>query len=131
MPDFFSTRLHFESGELVSLISLDSLASEIPEDGRVLIKVDVEGSENDVFRYGQEFLGSFGPDILCEVLDGVADADELQSLLSPHGYRFYLVRGADLLAVDGIEPDARYRDWLFSRRSATELRAEEIAIANS
>jgi FkbM family methyltransferase len=131
LPDFFSTRLHFESGELVKLVSLDSLAGECPDGARVLIKIDVEGTENEVFRYGQEVVASFGPDILCEVLDGVADAVELQSLLSPHGYRFYLVRAADLLATEAITPDARYRDWFFSRRSAALLRAEGIAIADN
>ena len=131
LPDFFSTRLHFESGELVRLVSLDSLATALPNGARVLIKVDVEGTENEVFRYGQEVLAPFGPDILCEVLDGVADAAELQSLLSPHGYHFYLVRAADLLSTDTITPNSHYRDWFFSRRSDALLRAEGIAIADN
>lgn len=131
LPDFFSTRLHFESGELVRLVSLDSLARDLRSGAQVLIKIDVEGTENEVLRYGQGLLASIGPDILCEVLDGVADAAELQKLLSPHGYRCYLVRGTDLLAADGIAPNVRYRDWFFSRRTPELLRSAGIAIADN
>lgn len=113
LPDFYSSRLHFETGTRVPFRALDSMIGSIPAGSRVLLKIDVEGTENEVFRHGQAFLAAFRPSILCEVLHGVADGSELEPLLAPHGYRFYLVRGDDLLPANGIEPHPLFRDWLF------------------
>lgn len=129
LPDFYSTRLHFDTGVLVRIVSLDSLSDSVPAGARVVVKVDVEGTENAIFRDGQGFLSSFRPDILCEVLHGVAEPGELTDLLEPHGYHFYLVREGNLAAADRIEPDIRYRDWFFTNRSADELRADGITVA--
>jgi FkbM family methyltransferase len=129
LPDFYSTGLHFDTGILVRLRSLDSLADLVPTGARVVVKVDVEGTENEVFRYGQEFLASFRPAILCEVLEGVAGVAELEDLLAPHGYRFYLVRDADLVPAAHIEPDADFRDWLFTKQGPDELAAIGLALA--
>jgi len=129
LPDFYSTGLHFDTGILVRLRSLDSLADLVPTGARVVVKVDVEGTENEVFRYGQKFLASFRPGILCEVLEGVAGVAELQDLLAPHGYRFYLVRDADLLPAAHIEPDPDFRDWLFTKQGPDELAAIGLALA--
>jgi len=123
LPDFYSSRLQFETGVLVRFRSLDSLVSLLPAGSRVVMKIDVEGTENDVFRCGQRFLSSFRPDILCEVLPDVADAAELDDLLAPHGYRFYLVREADLMLASRIEPDVRFRDWFVTMRTPAELSA--------
>jgi hypothetical protein len=54
----------------------------------------------------------------------------LTDLLVPHGYRFYLVREGNLAAADRIEPDVRYRDWFFTNRSADQLRADGITVAD-
>jgi FkbM family methyltransferase len=123
LPDFYSTRLRFEEGTKVDLVALDSLAEEVPSGRHVLMKIDVEGSENEVLEFGQRFLGSFGPDILCEILDGVADAGSVTRSLSPHGYHYYLVRDHELERRPTIVPDPRFRDWLFSRRTPDELAA--------
>lgn len=114
LPDFYSSRLHFESGVSIGFRTLDSAAESVPDAARVLVKVDVEGTENEVFRHGQAVLSRFRPSILCEVLAGVPDPGELESLLSPYGYRFYHVREAALAPVDRLEPSPRFRDWLFS-----------------
>jgi FkbM family methyltransferase len=121
LPDFYSSRLHFDTGVLVPFSALDSLANVLPPRSRVVVKVDVEGTEDEVFRYGQEFLSSFRPDILCEVLPEGANAREVEALLAPHGYRFYVVREADLRASKRLEPDARFRDWFFTTHDAPEL----------
>ncbi|MBI3649380.1 MAG: FkbM family methyltransferase [Actinobacteria bacterium] len=129
LPDFFSSRLHFDQGVPVRIVPLDSLLPLMPEGARVVMKVDVEGTENDVLAGGQRFLATFRPDILCEVLEGVADAAGLQALLAPHGYRYHLVRGADLLASERIEPHARFRDWFFTTRSPQEVEALGLPVA--
>jgi FkbM family methyltransferase len=122
LPSFYSTTMTFEEGELIPLRSLDSVAELIPQDARVVMKIDVEGTENAVFESGQVFLHAFRPDILCEVLPGRADGDILDNLLAPAAFRRYLVPDSALVERDRIEPDQRYRDWLFTRRSADELR---------
>jgi FkbM family methyltransferase len=121
LPDFYSTKLHFEEGTEVGLVALDSLTDEMPPGSRVLMKIDVEGSEDEVLEFGPRLLGSFGPDILCEILDGVADAAAVERSLAPHGYRYFLVREHDLEERTHIVPDPRFRDWLFTRRDRDAL----------
>lgn len=122
LPSFLSTEMEFEEGELIPLRSLDSIAELIPPDAGVVMKIDVEGTENAVFESGQKFLEAFAPDILCEVLFGRADAKTLDKLLISAELRRYLVTDIALVERDRIEPDLRYRDWLFTRRSAADLR---------
>ena len=131
LPDFYSDRLRFDTGVHVRFVSLDSLFPLIPPEAHVLAKVDVEGSENEVFRGGDAFLRGFAPDVLCEVLAGVADGGELEALLEPHGYRLFLVRETDLLEMDRLVPSRRFRDWLFTTRDASELRAMGISVAGA
>ena len=85
------------------------------------MKVDVEGTENEIFRHGQAFLAAHTPDIVCEVLHGVADGAELEALLAPHGYRFSQIRGARLEPAAHIEPVAAVRDWFFTTTEPSDL----------
>ena len=116
LPSFYSARLAFSRGVRVRFRSLDWLGQWINRGARVLVKVDVEGTEAEVFRHGQEFLSTFQPDILCEVLDGVANPEELEGLLSPHGYRYRLIQDDGLAPESPIQPNAKLRDWIFSAR---------------
>ncbi len=121
LPDFYSSRLHFDTGVSVGFRSLDSVAEAVSDAARVLVKVDVEGTEDEVFRHGQAFLSRFRPPILCEVLEGVAHPRELESLLAPHGYRFYRLQEAAPVPFDRLEPSGRFRDWLFSTQGPEAL----------
>ena len=85
------------------------------------MKVDVEGTENEIFRHGQAFLAAHTPDIVCEVLHGAADGTELESLLAPHGYRFCRIRPDHLELAVHIEPVARMRDWFFTTTQPSGL----------
>jgi FkbM family methyltransferase len=129
LPSFYSTRMTFEDGELVPLRSLDSVTELIGRQARVVMKVDVEGAEDEVFRSGQEFLESFRPDILCEVLHGQADGERLETLLQPRKLRWYLVADETLLERERIVPHDRFRDWLFSHRTPEELRGLGLPVA--
>lgn len=120
LPSFYSTSLTFESGVRVRFESLDSLSGLIDPRGSVIVKVDVEGTENEVFEHGQRFLAEFKPDIVCEVLKDVADPDRLMKLLEPHGYDCYLIRDSGLSVQSRIEPNARFRDWLFTTRAPSD-----------
>ncbi len=127
LPSFYSSRMRFDQGCLVRFRSLDSVLPELPE-GPVVVKVDVEGTEDEVFRHGQRFLAERRPDVLCEVLAGVADPEVLEGLLAPHGYRWYLVTEGGLEARERLEPHPRYRDWLFTQRTPEALRALGIRV---
>ena len=131
LPSFYSSRMRFDDGVLVGFRSLDSMAPLVPAGSRIVMKIDVEGTENAVFRHGQEFLGRFRPDMLCEVLDGVADPSELEALLAPSGLRLYLVREADLLPCAHVTPHPRFRDWLYTVREPADLAALGIAVART
>jgi FkbM family methyltransferase len=128
LPSFYSTRMTFSEGSMVDFVSLDSIGSSLDPNADVVMKIDVEGTEDDVFAFGQEFLRTFHPDILCEVLDGIADGPKLERLLAPGGYRFYLVGERGVLPVDHLIPDARFRDWLFTRREPQDLQALRIPV---
>jgi FkbM family methyltransferase len=121
LPSFYSSRLSFEDGVRVRFRSLDSFVPEVASGSRVLMKVDVEGTENEIFEHGGRFLSTFRPDILCEVLPGVGDGRGLEALLGPHGYRFYRVGEGRLDAADHIVPTAAARDWFFTTRERGDL----------
>ena len=130
LPDFLSSRLHFENGVPVRIVSLDSFARSLSAHVAIVMKVDVEGTENEIFANGEQFLRLFRPDILCEVLHGIADAPALEGLLAPHGYRFYLVHEAELRPTERLEPDPRFRDWVFTTRTPEDLTALGISVAH-
>ena len=130
LPDFYSTRLHFTEGIHVRVAPLDDLVSPPPEGARVLIKIDVEGSEAEVLTSGRKLLARSSPDILCEVLPATTPAADVEAILGA-GYRFYLVREHDLLECDRIQSPAGYRDWLFSRTPADQLAAAGIPVATA
>lgn len=129
LPSFYSSRMRFSEGELVHFRSLDSMLELLPRKARVVIKIDVEGTENEIFRYGQELLRRYRPDILCEVLEGVAASEEIEALLESHGFRMYIVRADDLLPSSRLVPDPRFRDWLFTPRASDELENLGIRVA--
>lgn len=122
LPSFYSSRMRFEVGDLVPFRSLDSVADMLPENDRVVMKIDVEGTEDAVFAAGQTFLKAFRPDILCEVLPE-ADGEMLEELLAPAGLDRYLVTNSRLEERARIVPDGEHRDWLFTARGRTELEA--------
>lgn len=122
LPSFYSARMRFEEGEVVPFRSLDSVGVLLPAGARVIMKVDVEGTEDAVFGAGQGFLGTFRPDVLCEVLPE-ADGARLDELLAAADLRRYLVTGSRLEEGRRIVPHPAFRDWLFSPRTPEELRA--------
>jgi FkbM family methyltransferase len=123
LPSFYSSRMHFDEGVDITFGSLDSFVESLGNAGSVVMKIDVEGTEDELFRHGQRFLRRFHPDILCEVLAGVAEPEVLEELLAPHGYRFYAVREHAAVARNHIRPDPAFRDWLFSTREPDDLQS--------
>lgn len=126
LPSFYSSDMAFDDGVQVGFMALD----EMPADDPVVIKIDVEGGEETLLRHGQQFLAAHRPDILCEVLAD-ADGQALESLLAPHGLRFYAVGPEALHPHEHLRPSEDHRDWLFSARDPEELRVLGIPVADA
>jgi FkbM family methyltransferase len=127
LPSFYSSRMRFERGVDVAFRSLDSIGALLPAGARVVMKIDVEGTEDAVFEGGQIFIETFRPDILCEVLPE-ADGERLDKLLAPAAMHRYLVTGTRLEHASRIDPDPAFRDWLFSRRMPDDLRERGLPV---
>jgi FkbM family methyltransferase len=128
LPSFYSSRMTFAEGEEIAFVSLDDAFATLPEGTRVLVKIDVEGTEDEVLGHAGALLARPNVDLLCEVLAGVANEAALHRILSGVGYRTYLLRDADLYAAGSIRASRRYRDWLFTRRTPDALRALGIPV---
>lgn len=128
LPSFYSVDMEFSSGTEVSCRSLDGFAEQFGPGDRVLLKVDVEGAENTVFGFGQQLLAAHRPEILCEVLPARAQPRELEKLLAPHGYSFYLVGEGVLEHRQRIVPDEDFRDWFFTTATPGELAAAGVPV---
>ena len=94
----------------------------------MLLKVDVEGAENTVFGFGQQLLAAHRPEILCEVLPARAQPRELEALLAPHGYAYYLVGDGVLEHRRRIVPDEAFRDWFFTTAAPAQLAAAGVPV---
>jgi FkbM family methyltransferase len=116
LPDFYSTRLRFTEGVEVPVRTLDEATRDIQPGTRVVMKIDVEGTETEILRGGAAFLDRIKPDIVCEVLATHGDGPALEKVLTPLGYRTFLIGEAAVSESPHIVPDARLRDWLFTVR---------------
>ncbi|HLS33654.1 MAG TPA: FkbM family methyltransferase, partial [Brevibacterium sp.] len=125
LPSFLSSDMAFDGGQDVGFLSLDSLTDEV--EGPIVMKVDVEGGEPEVFAHGGRFLAAHRPDILCEVLAD-ADGPRLEELLRTHGYRFFHVGADSIRERPGIVPDESVRDWLFTVKSPAQLRRLGVTV---
>lgn len=112
LPSSVSTKYQFSGGIEVPIISLDSLVGEVPPGARVLIKIDVEATEQDIFAHASNFLEKHHPVLLCEVLNE-ALVDQYESILLEAGYSFYLITDQGLMKNKFIAADRHFKDWLF------------------
>jgi FkbM family methyltransferase len=82
---------------------LDDLVNELSVPRLDLMKIDTEGAEHLVIQGGQGALKKHTPDIILEVLGG-ARVDQINSVLSGIGYRFYHIDEAamSIRQIDSI-----------------------------
>ena len=71
-------------------IRLDDLATELNLKQLNLIKIDAEGAEHLIFQGGRRTLEKFGPDIICEFLEG-AQIEQVEQILSSCGYQYFRI----------------------------------------
>jgi FkbM family methyltransferase len=123
LPTTLSSRIRFDSGVRVQTHSLDSLAGWVGDRSRVLLKIDVEGTENEIFASGEKFIQACRPDILCEVLPRESAPDEIQAILQRHSYRIYQIQDHRLEEFPRLIPEAKHLDWLLTRKTQEQLQA--------
>lgn len=123
-------------GALASSVALDSVAAdgvdipiapldEIYRDfgGRMVMKIDVEGFEWEVFKGAIELVRRVKPDIVCEVLRRAPSVPEMHRFLCENGYGVFHITSEGLRPATRIVPVVHERDWLFTTRSTEELRS--------
>ena len=106
-------------GVEVEVKTIDGVAASLGL-GRVdLIKIDTETTEPAVLRGARAVLASDRPTLIFEVLPGHGTAPEIEELLAPLGYRFYL------LGASGPEPREHVEDhptlWNYLARAEGRL----------
>jgi hypothetical protein len=106
----------------VPTTTLDAYLSRHPTEGRLLIKVDVEGHEAAFFRGAARTLEAARPDIITEVTCGYDAA--IIGWLRHLGYQFYKITDEGLLPAPVLEPVVRGRfvflNYLLSTKSPAE-----------
>jgi hypothetical protein len=86
-----------------------------------VVKIDVEGTEDVVLEHAQALLAANRPDIICEVVPGMADTEAIQAALAPHGYRSFRLGDHVLTEYTELDPSIPYRDWLFTTKTDDAL----------
>lgn len=109
------------NGVIIPVNSLDSLFPEL--NGRMVWKIDVEGFEWAVLDGGRALIGRMKPDIICEVLRRAPNIPQLLLFLRDHNYNLFRISEGVLHQQAEIVPVKHERDWLFTIRSADELRS--------
>lgn len=97
----------------VRVTTLDAFLAERSVTGVDLVKIDTETTEPDVLRGMARTLERDRPAIVCEVLAGRAAERDLEALLAPWGYRYYLLTGAGPERRTRIAGDASWLNYLF------------------
>jgi hypothetical protein len=82
-----------------------------------VIKIDVEGFEDQVLKGASRLVRECLPDIICEVLPFAEESTRaISAMLGPLGYRWFCFEDDDLKAREHLEPLSRMRDWLLTCR---------------
>ncbi len=109
----------FDTGVSIPVRTLDTETEAMT--GPFVVKIDVEGFEEQVFEGGQNFIERARPDIICEILpDADAASAMIDRLLRPLGYRTFTFEDSGLVEHDRIAPRAELRDWLFTASNEAE-----------
>lgn len=106
----------------VPTTTLDTYLAQHPVNGRLVLKVDVEGHEEALFRGMPQTLGRLKPDIITEVTFNYS-RDTSQRLAS-HGYRFFQITDRGLLESPVLTPVVRDRFVFLNYLLTTKPHAE-------
>lgn len=109
-PSSLSLAFTFDQGVRVPVTTLDSFGFE----GPIAMKLDVECFEWDVLKGGRTTIERHKPDMVCEILPRFEHYREIEQMLKPLGYRFFLSRDSGFEEHDRLAPDRNGRDWIFT-----------------
>lgn len=102
-------------GELTSstveVVEADDFVRSHGLTGVDLVKIDTETTEAAVFRGMLDTLRRDRPQIVCEMLDAQVAAD-IEALLEPLGYEFFVLTANGPVRRDHIRPEKRWRNFL-------------------
>ena len=115
LPTAFSknTKLKYKNVIEVNFVTLDSFLMPNHINEKVLIKIDVEGTEIDIFENSHDSLEKIRPTIICEVLTIGSKIDQYDQILKKYNYDKYLICENNLIKKEKIIADNTYKDWLF------------------
>ena len=109
----------------VPVVSLDDYVGQHSVQGRLVIKVDIEGHEAAFFRGADQTIASFKPDIILEVLYDQEPA--IVSRLKSLGYRFYPITDEGLMELEAPKLIKRF-PFLFLNHLLSVRPREELEL---
>lgn len=121
LPSSFSTNWSFTKGVDIPFISLDEMIYRFTRSKKILIKIDVEGTEDKIFKNAQKFLSVFKPDILCEIQTWAQDTKLVQKVFKELSYFFYNIQDGSLKLIGNINANNIYHDWFITKKTKTEM----------
>lgn len=130
LPDFWSIDDTAEGqGVRVPISTLETViarsAGRLGYDrGRILIKADVEGHENDLVTASRDVIRADRPTFLMEILPGADVAPLLDAFGGPEQpYRYYLITEDRVREQPTLRGEDAYRDWLITILTPEDLTA--------
>lgn len=113
-PSSLSLACAFDEGVQIPVTTLDSFSFK----GPVAMKLDVECFEWDVLKGARKTVEVHRPDMVCEILPRFGHCHQIEAMLKPHGYRFFISRDTGFEEREKLLPDRNGRDWIFTHRSS-------------
>lgn len=104
----------------VEIKTLDDIFLELCIKDQTCIKIDVEGFEGDIFENAKIVLENHRPYFLCEVLTTTSNYLDYNYLLSNYNYNKYLVTDEGIIKYENINPNIKFKDWLFIPKEKSE-----------
>jgi FkbM family methyltransferase len=98
----------------VTSVTVDRFLEEKGLTGIDLVKVDTESTEPEVLHGMANSIKRDRPTIFCEVLAGFRTEQQIEDLLKPFGYRFYMLTTTGPVRRDHIDADTKWPNHLLS-----------------
>jgi len=110
----------------VPVRSLDEICVPLFMGMTMCMKIDVEGTEIDIFTHGRDTLRLIKPDIVCEVLPDARLYNLYDQILDDNFYKKYLITDQGLKYYDKIRPHIHFKDWFFTTEDNFSIDIDEL-----
>ena len=112
----------------VPIKSLDQICIPAFLNKKITIKIDVEGTEIDIFKNSFKTLDQIRPTFICEVLPVGRDIDVYNNILQKSNYSTYLITDKGCLYQENIIAHSKFRDWIFIPKENSVSSLKEFMI---